>query len=298
VRLAIYFLVGAFATSSAIAQAPRSAALWDIPATTLARSAALETGAAAPFWNPAAIGLFESFTAGVQAIQTSETLGLSGVLAGVGQRLTPHLAIGLAFGRVQVADLVRTTDSPISDPGEIPVYEQMGGIIAGARMGPASVGVLIRGHDARFDVFRETGLSADAGARVEPLRGLVLGAATRFLPFKLESNPATRFSAGAEYRTPSRSVWGAPAALVARYGIGGRRGASLEHTAGAGIDLANRFRIDGSMTREGAFGDYGWRMAVAMGIRAGRYDILVARASGLAGVGANYRVGLEVDFHR
>jgi hypothetical protein len=36
----------------------------------------------------------------------------------------------------------------------------------------------------------------------------------------------------------------------------------------------------------------------AIGIRAGRYDVIAARGSGIHGLGANYRVGLEVDFQR
>jgi hypothetical protein len=67
---------------------------------------------------------------------------------------------------------------------------------------------------------------------------------------------------------------------------------------GAGVELASRFRIDGAVVRESEFGDNGWRAVLAVGIRAGQYDILAARGSGLRGIGANYRVGLEVDFQR
>jgi hypothetical protein len=77
-----------------------------------------------------------------------------------------------------------------------------------------------------------------------------------------------------------------------------RHDGALEHTIGAGIELASRMKIDFAAVRESALGDDGWRAILAVGFHAGHYDILAARGSGLQGIGANYRVGLEVDFQR
>ncbi len=297
-RLLLYFILSVSPLAIAAGQAPQAATLWDIPATTLTSPPALETGATAAFWNPAAVLGSHGFTIGAQAIQTPEVLGLNGMLLGLGEPLTSRLSIGLIFGRVEISDLVRTSTSPIAEPGSIPVYEQMGGIAVGARIGPASIGGLVRGHDARFDVFREAGLSADLGVRMAPVRGLTVAAATRFAPVRPGARAPARYYAGIEYRTIDAPLWGTPTAMVARYGVLTRGDGALEHTAGAGVELASRVTVDAAVTREDAFGDIDWRTVLGVGIRAGRFDIVAARGSGLRGIGANFRAGLEVDFGR
>lgn len=277
------------------AQAPASAALWDIPATTLAVPPALETGATAVFWNPAA-SLVDGLRVGAQAIETPDVLGLSGVLAGLTYALGSRLSVGLIFGRVEIGDLVRTSNSPTSQEGDIPVYEQLGGLALGARLGPLQVAGLVRGHDARFDVFREAGLTADLGLRVTPLPHLTLAGATHFVPVDLARDSTTRYYGAVEYALPTVALWGSPALAVGRYGVAARGSGTLEHVLSGGIALASRLRIDLGYVRESAFGDVAWRLSVAVGIRAGRYHILAARGSGVSGVGANYRVGLDVGF--
>ena len=85
-------------------------------------------------------------------------------------------------------------------------------------------------------------------------------------------------------------------ALTARYGAELPPGGVLEHTLGAGIELASKLRVDGAAVREVAYQDVAWRMIFALSVRAGRYDVVAARGAGLQGIGGNYRVGLEVDF--
>jgi hypothetical protein len=281
-----------------LAQAPRAAALWDVPATTLAGSPALETGATAMFWNPAAVLGSRGFRVGAQAIETPDVVGLGGVVLGITHPLNSRLAVGLSFGRVQIGDLVRTSTSPAAEPGDIPVYEQTGGVAVGARIGPVSLAALVRGHDARFDIFRETGLSADLGTRIEATPRLTVAGATRFLPIPAAGDAPARYYGGVEFIVLDTPAWGAPARMVARYGLLAQSDAGLEHAIGAGVELASRIRLDLSCARENAYDDPAWRMVLALGIRAGRYDILAARGSGIHGVGANYRVGLEVDFTR
>ncbi|MBI4421031.1 MAG: hypothetical protein HY560_09415 [Gemmatimonadetes bacterium] len=294
-RLCSPLILAALLPSEAPGQAPASAYLWDLPAATLAVPPALETGATAAFWNPAA-ALADGSRIGAQAIQTPGDLGLSGVLAGVAHRLGTRLGVSLIFGRVEIGDLVRTTSSPTSQEGDIPVYEQLGGLALGARVGALRLAGSIRGHDARFDVFREAGLTADLGVRAGPIRGITLGAATRFVPVTFVPDPTARYYGGIEYASPELSLWGAPAQGSVRYGVVARRSGAPEHTVGAGVALASRLRLDAAYARERAFGGVAWRLSVAVGIRAGRYDILAARGSGVGGLGANYRVGLDVGF--
>jgi hypothetical protein len=295
-RFTIYFTLALFQGATLAAQAPQSAALWDLPATTFPRPAALETGAVGGFWNPAAVWGSRHTRIGAQAIQTSDIVGLGGALFGLSQPVNANVALGLILGRVQVRDLVRTTTSPVADVGDIPVYEQNVGLAAAFRAGPASVGASIRVHDARFDALRDGGVTTDVGLRVEPIRRLVLAATTRFQPFDLTGDTPARYSAAAEYRALEGAIWGAPASATARYGFLVRADGGTEHSLSGGFSLADRVNVDAGYTRETSFESTDWRLALALGIRAGRYDILAARGSGIRGIGANYRVGLEVDF--
>ena len=123
-----------------------------------------------------------------------------------------------------------------------------------------------------------------------------IAAASLFSPIRRPGSPTAKYYGGVEYRLFEGPVWGAPAMLVARYGGELRSGGVLEHTLGAGIELASRLRVDGAAVREVAYQDAAWRFSFALGVRAGRYDVIAARGSGLQGIGGNYRVGLEVDF--
>jgi hypothetical protein len=288
----------AFLASSAHAQAPQVAALWDLPATTLARTAALETGATASFWNPAATLGSRRLRAGVQAVQTPDIIGLAGLLVGITHPINSRLGVALVFGRVEVVDLVRTSTSPAALPDGIPVYAQTAGVTIGARLGPALVGLLVRGHDSRFDFFREGGVTADVGVRVRTLARVTLAGATRFVPIQRDGETPIRGYAAAEVRGYDGTIWGSPASLFARYGILARSDGGWEHTLGTGVELASRLKVDAAYVREAGITNADWRFVMALGIRAGRYDVVAARGSGLRGIGANYRVGLEVDFER
>jgi hypothetical protein len=295
-RFIIYFTLAAIPGARLAGQVPQSAGLWDLPATTVAKPAALETGAVGMFWNPAAVLGSRHTGVGAQAIQTSDVVGVGGAIFGISQPLNRNVGVGLILGRVQVRDLVRTTTSPIAEPGDIPVYEQNGGVVVGLRAGPASLAASVRAHDSRFDAARDWGVTTDVGLKVIPIRRLTLAATTRFQPIDFSGDAPARYSAGAEYRALEGDLWGAPASATARYGFLVRTDGGTEHSLGGGLSLADRLSIDAGYTRESSFESTDWRLALALGIRAGRYDILAARGSGIRGIGANYRVGLEVDF--
>ena len=279
---------------TAAAQAPASAEMWRLSAATLAGPAALEDGANGAFWNPAAAWTSSRVRLGAQVLQTPDVLGVTGLVAGGSYRWSDVLAVHLLVGRTQVGDLVRTTTSPTSDLGSIPVYEQLVGVGAALRRGAFTGGALLRAHNARFDADRDQGVTLDLGLKIA-LPRLSLAAATHFFPLDVGSREVTDYYAAAEGQPASPSVWGAPGRLFVRYGVSARRGSGVEHGGGVGLELDHRFRVDGAVVRETGYTGASWRPTVGVHLRVGRYLITAARSSGLGGIGASYRIGLDVD---
>ena len=285
----------------AAAQAPASADMWRLSAATLAGPAALEDGATGAFWNPAAAWGGPRIRFGAQVLQTPDILGVTGVVVGGSYRRSETLAVHLVVGRTQVGDLVRTTTSPTSDLGSIPVYEQLAGVGAALRRGPFTGGALLRAHNARFDADRDNGVTLDLGLKFA-LPWASLAAATHFFPLDVGSRELTDYYAAVDVRPASPSMWGTPGRVFVRYGISTRRDSGVEHGGGVGLELDQRFRVDASLVAETGYGDrqgahreVSWRPAVGVLLRVGRYAITAARSSGLNGIGASYRIGLDVD---
>jgi len=279
---------------AAAAQAPASADIWRLSAATLAGPAALEAGASGAFWNPAAAWASPRVRFGAQLLQTPDILGVTGLVVGATYRWSDALAGQLIVGRTQVGDLVRTTTSPTSDLGTVPVYEQMVGVGAALRRGAITGGALLRAHNARFDADRDNGVTLDLGLRIA-LSRLSLAAATHFFPLDLGTREVTDYYAGVEAEPASPSVWGTPGRLFLRYGVSARRDSGTEHGGGAGLALDERFRLDVAVVRETGYVGASWRPTVGIQLQVGRYTIAAARSSGLGGVGASYRIGLDVD---
>lgn len=278
----------------ATAQAPASADMWRLSAATLPGPAALEGGASGAFWNPAAAWGTSRIRVGAQILQTPDVLGVTGLVAGATYRWTEAASAQLLVGRTQVTDLVRTTTSPTSELGSIPVYEQMVGVGAAVRRGVLTGGALLRAHNARFDAERDNGVTLDVGFTLALPWGSLAGA-THFFPLDVGSRDVTDFYAAVEALPASPSLWGTPGRLFLRYGVSARRDTRLEHGGGAGLELGERFRLDAAVVRESGYADASWRPAVGVQLRLGRYAISAARSSGLGGIGASYRIGLDVD---
>lgn len=290
------------------AQAPASADLWRLAATSLPGPAALETGTTGAFWNPAAAADRErGLTVGLQMIETPDIIGVSGLLAAVTYALGSSTGVLVMVGRTDVSDLVRTTTSATSEQGEIPVYEQhvaVGGVL---RIGTLRVGALARAHDARFDADRSNGITADLGARWTPVARLTLAAATHFFPINLKDRATTDYYGGLEYQARSLQILDTPSRILARYAVSFRQSKvgdpsrsspaenGVEHGIGLGLALGDRLRADAIYTREVAYGVAEWRPSIGVAFRVGRYALTAARASGLNGLGATYRIGLDVD---
>jgi len=51
--------------------------------------------------------------------------------------------------------------------------------------------------------------------------------------------------------------------------------------------------MDASVVRETGYQTAGWRPAVAVSVRVGKYQLGIARSNGLNDLGATYRIGLD-----
>lgn len=284
------------APGALVSQAPPTAGLWRVAGTSLTGPPSLERGAAALFWNPAADPALGRLAVGAQLIQTGEVLGLTGVLVGGHYAARPWLDLGLVLGRMDVRDLVRTSTSPTSDVGTIPVYEQTAGLAAGLRWQGLRIAALLRLHDARFDVLQEGGATVDLGLRFTATPRLRLAAATHFLPVNLRADGTTDYSVAGEYDivTGGRFL-GAPLRVLGRYGASYRPTGDVEHAVGAAAVLAERVRVDAALLGEAGYGDRAWRPVLGVLLRVGRYAVAITRGEGLNDVGATYRIGLDVE---
>ena len=295
-RLAVFLATTAFSGLAPVqAQAPASVDLWRVTGTTLTLPPPLATGATAIFWNPAARNAHS--LAGLEVVQTSDILGLSGLLLGAIRQFGSRFGGGLILGRMKVRDLVRTTTSPNSVAGDIPVHDQLLGVRAAYRADRFSVGTLLRIHDSRFDVVSEGGVTLDLGFTLQPVDGLRVAGATHFLPVDLSSQPTTDYYLAVEYEPLSHEAQsGLRTRLLARYGLAHHAQGSTDHMASAGLRVNEQFGLDLALTREAARGHVAWRPAVSLSLQVGRYTITAARGSGVNEVGGTFRVGLDVVF--
>jgi hypothetical protein len=297
-RFALLLAPALLAAAPARAQAPDWAELWRVAGVTLASPAALERGPAGVFWNPAAVRDAVGLAGGLEVVHTPEALNLSGVLGALTYRLGRVGSVGVTAGRVSVGDLVRTTSSPISEEGQIPVFAQFIGAAAGTSVGPLTVGTQLRFHDARLDALSADGVTLDLGFRLEPAGPFAFAAATHFASLGLERRPTTDYFAAAEFRVGTSHVWGAPAVVIARYGLDIRATGPVEQGVSGGLAFGDRLRVDAGFQREVAYSFATWRFALGLAFRAGRYVIAATRGAGINDVGAAYRIGLSAGVLR
>ncbi len=283
----------------ALSQAPPSAGLWRVAAGALARPAPLHRGATGTFWNPGAMGSTDSISGlriGAQVMQTSNVLGVSGILFGGSLPVAAGVRASAVLGRMQVRDLVRTTTSPDGEEGSIPVYEQLVGVGVSAGVPWIDIGATLLLHDSRFDVIDEQGVTLDLGIRLAPWPRLRLVAATHLLPISFSNQPSTDYFAAAEYRVVDRiELTGVATALTARYGFTLRASGDPEHTLGFGAVFSERLLVDAALTAESGYGSRHWRPAVAVGFRFGAYLVSLAHGFGLNDLGGTFRIGLDIE---
>lgn len=280
------------ALAEARAQAPVTG-LWGVPVSTSAHSPALEYGPIGRFWNPASSGPGR-LSGELQVFESPDILGLSGFIGGLDLEVGAA-RVGFVVGRMEMDDLVRTTTSPIAVSGDIPVFDQHVAVAVSLGTEAFRWGAAFRAHDTRFDADAEDGFTADFGFRLRPHRRVLLAAATHFLPLDLSSQPNTEYYGGLEVELVEAPVWGIPSVLTGRLGTAYRNLIGYRHHFGLGIAFARAFAVDGGYVREGFFNQVEWRPILAVSLHAGRYLVSISRGAGLNGIGATFRLGLEVE---
>lgn len=283
-------------TGSAAAQAPALTDLWRVAGSTLATPPALATGPNGMFWNPAAlVAEPPRLAAAVEVLDTPDALAMGGVLATLQWRLGGAFVAGLMVGRIAITDLVRTTTSPLAQPGEIPVHSQVLGLALGWSSGPLALALLTRGHESRLDALRESGITHDIGIRWRAVPGWTLAAATRFLEPPFARNGVTVLDIGTELSVPIAPVWGSRARILLGLGVGWHGEDPAEIAGSVALALADRLRLAWAAALEQAYGESGLRHTLGIEFRAGQYTVLVARGAGLNGLSGTYRMGLRVS---
>ncbi len=290
-----FLILSTLCTAPAIGQAPESAGLWRIATGSLAVPPALQSGPLAPTWNPAAGLESQGLAAGLQIVHTSNVVGISGFVGGLTASVGQRAGLGFVLGRLDVRDLIRTTTSPHTAAGSIPVYTQYAGVGGQLSWETVNVGTLFRLNNERFDVIRETGATLDFGVSWRPAPRLQIAAATHFLPINFSKQETTDYYAGIDYLVIRSAHIGTVESQVAvRYGLTYRSYDALEHSLSTGIFLGSYFGLNAALTREAAYGRHEWRPALSLFLRIGNYEVDFARSSGLNDLGATYRVGLSI----
>ncbi len=292
--LLVGFAVGGGAPGTA--QQAAGTALWRLAATTLPLPAALVTGTAAVFWNPAQIEDSARTQVGLEGIQTPAAIGASGMLAAVRMRAGSVGQIGLVYGRVGLRDLTRTGDGPDPIGSDVPVYSSAFGATWSRPVAGTALGATLAYHDTRLDLVRATRWTFDLGVSRDIAPGLRVAAATHFFSSLSTGDPAQDVYAGVEYRLWHGPLWGDRGVVRARYGLAFGHGFTADHQMGAGFEVGRVVALDVGVTREGGYGAAGWRAAAGIRVTIGKYRVTLARDAGVNEVGSAYRVGVDARF--
>ena len=237
-------------------------------------------------------------TGGLDIIQAPSDVAASGFVGALHVRAGVLGHIGLLYGRMQMADLVRTTTSP-EPTGGIPYYTHVVGVNWTKRMNGTILGATIGAQRHHLDQSETSGWTIDMGARHTIGEVLRLAAATHLL-----SSNGT-WGMGDVYGAVGLRVWRdtprqgserRPAVMELRYGFALLPGYAADHMLGAGLDV-NVLGIDFMVAREGGFTEEGWRPVGGIRVDLGMYRLTIARDAGLGDIGSAYRVGLEVGRH-
>jgi hypothetical protein len=296
-RLSILFTILPLA-SPLNGQAPVSSFLWQLADQTLAAPAALAPGATGMFWNPAGIARLPHTLAGVQVVRAPDIIGIDGLVAGISRRLSPHISVGVSIGRLDMRDIARTTSSPISELGDIPIYDQMAALAVAASAGPVSLGFTLRGHNSRFDIESANGLTTDVGAIVRVSSRLNLAVATHLQSFELNRSEATSYLAAAQYDIGGFSLGTDSIAISLAYGMSSAPGGLLDHTLAVDLLVSEVVKISAVAVREDGSTESAWRPTTEVSLILGKYTIGVGRSEGINGIGPSYRINFDLVLHQ
>jgi hypothetical protein len=271
------------------------AALWRVAGQTLAVPPALAEGTAGALWNPAQADSTR-FAVGVDGVQGATAVGATGVVAAARARIARLGSVSVLFGRMQIGDLVRTSTSPIPDPGTIVYHTQLVGLTWTRAFGPATLGVTGARHSTNLDDRREGRWTVDVGASLSLGSRVRVAGATHFFSRLDAADPAQDVYLGVEVRAWQGVPWdGAPPmGVYGRYGTAVAHGFTADQHIGVGVALGRVVAVDLLATYEGGYAAGGWQPVAAVGFTVARYRVTVAANPGAAGLGPAFRVGLDV----
>jgi len=277
------------------AQQAAGAELWRLAGVTVSVPAALARDGAAAFWNPAQEADGARTLASLEAIQTPEIVGASGLLASLRVQVKGVGRVGLLYGRMQLGGLTRTSFGPDDNGGTIPFYTHTAGLTWTRSFGATTLGATAGYHDTQLDNLHESHWTFDVGAARRINDVLRLAAATHFFArFQTADNVQDLYGA-AELRVFQGPLWdsSAVATVRARYGVTVTRAGAVDHAFGAGIEFGPPLAVDALLVREAGYGGAAWRVVGGLRVAVGHYRISFARDTGVNDIGAAYRVGLE-----
>jgi len=277
------------------AQQAAGAELWRLAGVTVAVPAALARDGAAAFWNPAQEGDGARTLASVEAIQTPEIVGASGLLTSLRVQVRGVGRVGLLYGRMELGGLVRTTFAPDAVAGTIPYYTHTAGLTWARSFGATTLGATAGYHDTRLDDLHAGHWTFDVGVAQRVNDVLRVAAATHFFSRFQTADHVQDLFGGAELRVFRGPLWdsSAVATVRARYGVTVTRAGAVDQAFGAGIEFGPPLAVDGLLVREAGYGGVAWRVVGGVRVAVGRYRLSFARDAGVNDTGAAYRVGLE-----
>ena len=279
------------------AQEDAGTALWRVAGQTLALPPALVQGTAGAFWNPAQPHPAR-FSIALDGVQGATAIGATGVVAAARARLGRLGAVGVLYGRMQINDLVRTSTSPIPDPGVIAYHTQVVGVTWARSVGRATLGATGGHHSTALDATHQGRWTLDLGASLPVGSRVRVAGATHFFSRLDAADPAQDVYLGVEVLAWRGVPWdGAPETSVhARYGTAVAHGFTADQHVGVGFALGPLVTVDLLASYEGGYAAGGWQPIAAIGFRVSDYRVTVAANPGAAGLGPAFRVGLDVSF--
>ena len=278
------------------AQGDPGAVLWRVAGQTLAVPPALAQGTGGAFWNPAQPAPTR-FAVALDGVQSATAVGATGVVAAARARLGRLGALGLLYGRMQINDLVRTSTSPIPDPGVIAYHTQVVAVTWARAVGRAVLGATGGHHSTALDDRHHGRWTLDLGATVPVGSRVRVAGATHFFSRLDGGDPAQDVYLGAEVVAWRGVPWeDAPeASLQLRYGAAVAHGFTADQHVGVGFALGQVVAVDLLASYEGGYAAGGWQPIAAVGVRVSDYRVTVAANPGAAGLGPAFRVGLDVS---
>jgi hypothetical protein len=277
-------------------QQAAGAELWRLAGVTVPLPAALSRDGAATFWNPAQETDGARALASLEAIQTSDAIGASGVLAALTLRAAGVGRVGLIYGRMQLGGLVRTSFAPDAVEGTVPFYSHAAGITWTRGFGTTTLGATLEYHSTQLDTATARYWSFDVGAAQRINDVLRIAAATHFFSSFRTADALQDLYGGVEARVYRGPLWDSTAVATVRirYGVTLTRAGALDHAFGAGVEFGPPLAVDALVVREAGYSGAAWRVVGGLRVGVGRYRISFARDAGVNDVGSAFRVGLEV----